>query len=818
MGEDHVDEINEGPPRVAYSAQEIVGTWSRDTGIAISNDAAARDATAATERPPPLPAPTRFQVLRELGRGGMGQVDEVFDAFLGRSVARKTVLPGGGLLQSTLLVSEAQTCAQLEHPSIVPVYDFAPSDDGLPQYTMRLVRGRTLREVLDQREPSGMFSTLARKLGVLRQVCLAVAYAHERGVVHRDLKPDNVICGGFGEVYILDWGIAHLLEGSDVKRARHDDVQAGSPGYMAPEQVLGMKITPATDVFALGAMLYEMVTGERAFEDRDVPSIIRRCSVGLDAPPSSKNAKAPRAFDSLIARCLDGEAACRPSALDVAAAIDSFIDGERVRAERDAEANAFTDDGEGARSDFEELSRRADALADQVEDAMDAVPAWQSFAEKTQLWGERARVAELRRQAARSLARAQAAFIRALGRVQDHERARQGLASLHYRLFEVAEREGDVEAMTQQLDLARSYDAGDLALELANEGVLIVDAQSEVTVSIHRFDADGPRMVPRRLGEIRTGSRTLLEAGSYLVIAREDSSRPVRYPVKIERAKRHHLRLRISRTDEVPETMVLIPGGPCLLARNAKATRLTPRSLPDFAIGRFPVTWREYALFLDDLDPAERARRLVVGEQAFIEHVDGSWKLTDYAVEGPARSRIPQGRELDLPASQISWFDAVAYTRWMRQRTGLPYRLPTELEWEKALRGADGRRFSMGDHLDPCLAKLRESRPEPAQVEVIGSFETDESPFGVRDLTGGVGDWTATLVGDEGAPSEAESDADTRQAVWRGGCYGTTALFPHAMRFTDRLSARLGWVGFRLALSLDERDSSDLTVEPMRRR
>ncbi|HEY8073100.1 MAG TPA: serine/threonine-protein kinase, partial [Labilithrix sp.] len=341
-----------------------------------------REGTAPTERPPPPPPATRFTLVREIGRGGMGRVDEVFDSVLGRAVAQKSVLPGASLLQTTLLVSEAQTCAQLEHPSIVPVYDFGPSTDGHPQYTMRLVRGRTFRQVLQEK------TTLAQRLGVLRQVCLAVAYAHTRGVVHRDLKPDNIVCGEFGEVYVLDWGIAHLVEGSDVRRAKHEEVQAGSPGYMAPEQVLTgtKKITPATDVFALGAMLYEVVTGKRAFGDEDVPSILRRCQTGLDAPPSRRDPRAPQAFDGLVVRCLANEAEERPSARDVASAIDAFLDGERARAEREREADAFAAEGDEARAAF--TRRRADVrrLRDESEALLEAVPLWESAEKKDAAW------------------------------------------------------------------------------------------------------------------------------------------------------------------------------------------------------------------------------------------------------------------------------------------------------------------------------------------------------------------------------------------------------------------------------------------------
>lgn len=802
------------------AAQDIARTWCRETGVAVRGDAAAGDATSATERPPPPAPAARFAVVRELGRGGMGRVDEVFDAVLGRSVAQKSVLAGAGMLETTLLVSEAQTCAQLEHPSIVPVYDFGPSASGHPQYTMRRVRGRTLRQVLDEPSPDAQLATLAQRLGVLRQVCLAVAYAHTRGVVHRDLKPDNIICGEFGEVYVLDWGIALLVEGSDVHRAKHDDVQAGSPGYMAPEQVLGRKIVAATDVFALGAMLFEIVTGERAFDDADGPSILRRCKAGLGAPPSVRHPRAPGAFDALVVRCLAEEPGDRPTARDVADAMDAFLDGERARAEREREADGFSESGEEARAAFEAHRAEARRMRDDVEAALQQIPSWSGADRKQEAWELAERADAVAKEAARQLAHAQAAFIRALGRVPDHARARRGLASLHYRLFESAESDGDVDAMAQHLDLASAYDDGDLALELANEGVLVVEPTADAVITVARHVRRGMRLVAGEPQPLRAGDRVVLTAGSYVVVARPRGADgdEIRYPIRIQRAKLHRLGLRIPAAGDVPEGMVVVPGGPYLAATHPKATRFAERVLPDFAIGRFPVTFREYTRFLDTLDAPLLERRVMTGEQALIARDGGAgqWRLTEHCVEGEARDRISPGAALEVPASAVSWYDARHYIEWLSRRSGLSYRLPSDAEWEKAFRGADGRRFAMGNHLDPSFAKLRESRPESGQPEPIGAFPLDESPYGVRDLSGGVGDWTSTMVDGEPPPAlEMEGmPADGRQAIWRGGCWCTTGLTTHA---TDPVSRRVGWVGFRLALSLDTHGTSQLIVEALRR-
>jgi serine/threonine-protein kinase len=270
--------------------------------------------------------------------------------------------------------------------------------------------------------------------------------------------------------------------------------------------------------------------------------------------------------------------------------------------------------------------------------------------------------------------------------------------------------------------------------------------------------------------------------------------------------------------------MILIPGGP-FLGYLPRAKRVTRCDLSDFAIGQFPVTFREYIEFLESCeDAAERERRtpghgrdsvpLIVREH------DGTWRITARCVEGLARRRVPRERELDLPVHEISWYDAVAYVTWLARREGRPFRLPADLEWEKAARGADGRGFPMGNQLDAAFAKLRESRPEASQPEVVGAFEDDCSPYGVRDLAGGVGDWTATSV--DGAPlpdlSEEGKAADERQAIWRGGTWSTTASASTAMRYSQMLRHRIVSVGFRIALSLDAGGSSSLEVEPISRR
>ncbi|HEX7601739.1 MAG TPA: serine/threonine-protein kinase [Polyangiaceae bacterium] len=348
--------------------------------------------TAETLPPPPFEEPSseRYALVRELGRGGMGRVDEVFDAKLGRAVARKASLTVAPDVRATMLVAEAQTCAQLEHPAIVPVYDVGSDDFGQPYYTMRNVRGRTLGHVIDDNaNPEREHKTLAQMLSILRQVCLAVDYAHSRGVVHRDLKPDNVIVGEFGEVYVLDWGIALVMGGSDVRRTAMEDVVAGSPGYMAPEQALGKEVDGRADVFALGAILYEILTGQVPFEDSDFRSIQLRAHSRLQVPPSRRNPLVATSFDTLVAACLEPDPEERlPSSRFIADAIDVFLDGERERAERERDAASYTAAGDAARGAFVLLDRESRRLKEEAESSLESIPKWDQGERKEEAWGK----------------------------------------------------------------------------------------------------------------------------------------------------------------------------------------------------------------------------------------------------------------------------------------------------------------------------------------------------------------------------------------------------------------------------------------------
>ena len=756
----------------------------------------------------------RYSPLAELGRGGMARVDLVFDRALGRTVAQKTPYKDES---APLLLAEAQIGAQLEHPSIVPVHDVRIDAAGRPHYVMRVVRGATLRDSIEGRgEGSGAPMTLSRMLGVLRQVCLAVDYAHSRGVVHRDLKPENIATGPFGEVYVLDWGVAWVLPASDLHGAARLPVTplAGTPGYMAPEQLAGAPPDARADVYALGVILREVLTGERPRRDPPPPA-------GSPPPPADETATLPPPFDALLPACLSPAPAARPAtARALADAIEEFLDGERAREEREREADAHALEGQAQREITERLDSDARLLAARAQHLLASLEPWEPVEHKQAAWELVDEAERLRAEAAQALARAEAAFARALGRSPSHTASRRGLTALYHRQLEAAESEGDARRAVQYLELARAYDDGALALELSNEGLLDLRTEPPAAeITIARFEQRGLLL---RAGEPRPlapgdAASLALPAGSYLVTARHASVH-IKYPIRIERARRHALTFRLRNAAGLPDAMILVPGGP-FLTLTARAPRGELAHLPDFAIARYPTTFRQYALFLDALeDPAERARRTPAhrGEPLLVRR-DERWCLAPHAVEGDGRKRVAPDRELDVPVFAVAWYDAAAYAAWLAATHRLPYRLPTRLEWEKAARGADGRPFPTGHRFDPALAKLRESRPEATQPEPVGSFPFDESPHGVRDMMGGVGDWTSTSVDGRPLPdlhAEGSPDADGRQAYHCGGHWGSTVL-AH-MRYPTALRARTTGIGFRVALSLPPDHGSELTITRIR--
>ncbi len=303
------------------------------------------DQTLATPADMTASAPNRlslqdYDIGALLGSGGMGDIVVARDRTIGRQVAIKQLRsdkPSSDAVARFL--REARIQARLEHPSIVPIHHLGMDDKGLPYFTMKKLTGMTLQAVLtsDNQPPR------QRMLRMFAEVCLAVEFAHTRGVVHRDLKPANVMIGDFGEVYVLDWGLARIIDedlpsssmeiGADVS-SLIGMTQAGSmlgtPGWMAPEQIEDASLVgPPADVYALGSILFEILAGEPVHPRGHgaLTSTLR----GVDEGPQQRrpDRSVPPELDALCMAALATGASDRPTVKELVARLQGYLDGDR---------------------------------------------------------------------------------------------------------------------------------------------------------------------------------------------------------------------------------------------------------------------------------------------------------------------------------------------------------------------------------------------------------------------------------------------------------------------------------------------------------
>ena len=311
-------------------------------------------APSETVSPPNVPNDaTRYAVVKILGEGGMGVVQLAFDRRIGREVALKT-LRVERACEAELngrFVREACVQGQLEHPAIVPVYDLDVDPSHAPYFTMKRVHGETFEEIiakLKARDADAAQTYGRRKLlSAFASACQAVAFAHARGVVHRDLKPSNVMLGGFGEVYVLDWGIAKVTGARDdvgysvsppVETSARTMTGAamGTLGYMSPEQMRGdTDVDARTDVYALGAILFELLCFERLHRGENVATIAASTQSRVDGRPSTVNADVPPELDAICVRAVALDRDERfASVRNMVEAIERYLDGDRDMARR----------------------------------------------------------------------------------------------------------------------------------------------------------------------------------------------------------------------------------------------------------------------------------------------------------------------------------------------------------------------------------------------------------------------------------------------------------------------------------------------------
>ena len=753
----------------------------------------------------------RYTVLGKIGAGGMATVYVARDRSLLRLVALKiqhSEQEGG----SGRFREEAQVLGQLEHPNIVPLYTLESSVDSASFSTMRYLRGSSLHDVLRwlaARDPAVVAEySLTRLMQIFQQITQAVSYAHHQGVIHRDLKPANVMLGEHGEVQVVDWGIAKVRSEAGVQTDSQRGLTipgqiVGTPGYMAPEQWAGAVVDERADIYALGVILYELLTLRRPFDSENPLELCRRV---LTAPPPPLRAAAP---DRSIP--LELEEACllalaknpegrQRSVRELYRSVQAWLETETDRARRHALAEEKVAEARDRLREYQIQREAVAALELEARVVASGFKSWQSVAEKRALYEAEERVRDRRRLLIELSTDVVGVLTEALGFERENSAARELLADYYWdRLCEAEDSAQQAESEFYS-QLVHRYHDGKYAKRLSGEGSLsLVSDPPGARVRIAQLHERELSLRPSAWQELAATplEKLPLGSGSYVVELEAPGYAAVSYPVYIARSKDWDEHVRLYRRADLAEGFCHVPGGPFIEGGDTEGWSVT-RSEPhvaDFAIARHPVTVAEYLEFLDALAETDLKAALA---RAPRRAPDGG----GFAAYEPGRgfrvaSDVPDGLgEATAPVSGVSFHDAIAYCEWRSQRDGRTFRLPSAREWEKAARGVDGRWFPWGNRFDASLCNIRESRREGPRVVSVQAFPSDVSVYGVRGMAGNMRDWTDTV-----APHSAESQSALR--VVRGGAwYGGRVSARCADRFWFDPNHVYFFVGFRLAHSL----------------
>ncbi|MEE2830102.1 MAG: bifunctional serine/threonine-protein kinase/formylglycine-generating enzyme family protein [Myxococcota bacterium] len=788
----------------------------------------------------------------EIGRGGMAEVRRVRDPRLGRTMAQKVILKSAETdpLQTARFLEEAQITSQLQHPGVVPVHALGRRPDGRPYFTMKEVRGASLADRIRQvHEASGEGDwgttdegwSLQRLVEVFRRVCETVAYAHSRSIIHRDLKPDNIMTGDFGEVLVLDWGLAKVGDSEDLSLLRDKQNQAelsgapdlanltldghisGTPAFMPPEQARQEpeKLGPTADVYALGAVLYVVLTGSPPYQGTPL-EILGQLIHGPPVPPSDREDHRAGAIPEELEKICIKATATAPEdryadAGRLGEEVASWLEGTRQREralELVARADRLAPEIDLLRTEAALVLGEARSLLEQVDELADEE-------EKLPGWTLEDRAAEWKREAERKSHEFAQLLHAALTQDPGLGEAKDRLAAFHRRLHSEAEERGDwAEADRHELAI-RAHDRGAHKLYLAGDGALTLHTDPPgAVVRLSRYE--GSRRLrpvdPQVIGRTPLAAYEL-KMGRYLVELEAPGRLTVRYPVWIQRL--HHWSgippgesqpqlIYLPYPEEVGDDEALISGGwfPCGGDPEAPSCLPAKRIWVDsFVMRRFPVTNEEYLLFLNDLVDQGK-------EEAAMVNVPRELTLRRDAAGEPLYGRDAKGHfflqedadgdlwQPDWPVTMVSHAQGSAYAKWLASRTGKRWRLPSELEWEKAAVGVDARIFPWGDGFDPTWCNMGRSRRPHRLVIGIAGAPRDVSPYGVRHMAGNTRDACFTApdpLPDRWKPTREPQLPEDGSYFVRGGSWWAVETYTRAgARSEARAGSRYPNAGFRL--------------------
>ncbi|HET9372951.1 MAG TPA: SUMF1/EgtB/PvdO family nonheme iron enzyme [Vicinamibacterales bacterium] len=661
----------------------------------------------------------RYAILSPLGAGGMAEVYVAEDTELGRRVALKILPPDTTSDEHARkrLLREARAAATLDHPHICAIYDVG-EEQGQRFIAMQLVEGETLdarlkRSQLEWREI----------LTIATDIADALAAAHARGIVHRDVKPSNVMVTPRGHAVVLDFGLAKLVEeASTVDAATATQSLLSSPGavigtlpYMSPEQVRGDALDARTDIFSLGVLLYESVSGRRPFVEKNSAATASAILTGEPPPLPGLRSDAPPELVRIIGKCLRKDAADRYQTAD-----DLLVDLRTLR-------------------DEHEFQRRLGRSASASSGVAAAAPAL----ERSRLWPIAA-----------------AAFVIAAGlggwyawRASAASAARDSLPQIS----RLADEGRFFEAYDLAVQAERSLGTDPTLAGLMGRVAVTIAVKSEpagaqVFLKPFRLDASG-NLPARQLAGVTPIESLRVARGEYVLAIEKEGYAPVERT--ISSAYLHAGRLfvspppaditqRLIAATDMPAGMVLVPGGGYRLVGSSRPTDRRVE-LQDYFIDKYEVSNRDFREFIAAggyLKP-EYWRHPFVDERGGVAPWETAIKrfVDRTGLPGPrgwSDQQVPEGKA-DHPVTDVSWYEAAAYAAFRGKV------LPTVFQWEKAAR--NGMQTGIVNYMPwgafyPGNTLAHHANFANNGTAPVTSMEFGMSPFGAYHMAGNVAEWT----------------------------------------------------------------------------
>ncbi len=691
-----------------------------------------------------------YQITERLGRGGMAEVYKAFHKDLEVYRAIKFIRPELGMSEDfrTRFLKEAQGVARLQHPNIIGIHDFGASEDRY-YMVMELVEGRSLKEILKN---DGQMS-IDRSVALVKSVAGALAYAHDAGLIHRDIKPDNIMVDSRGRPVLMDFGIAKLIT-SDAKITQTGHL-IGTPAYMAPEQSRALEVGPATDIYALSVVLFEMLTGHTPFE-ADTPMAVVLKSLSDPMPmPRSFNAKISEELQGVILKGTAKDMKDRyPSAMEFSAALDRAMD--RIQATMDKTVVLPP-----PKPDVVPGSNRLALVAVlAVLFLGSAFAAWIYLKPSTPATVDADTSLTVEPQTAQRSNDAQVKP--GNDKTSDTKKAEFSKA-----------RDSVVQAVTAPEVEATQVQPSATVVDTA-------EVESPVTTPPVPIVA-APDPEKKRLAETARAEEDAR-------VRREEDARVIAERAAEEKRK-EETRQKAAQAAAASDAKNLVPRAKPAMVSIAGGSFSMGCSAPDMACleAEKPVHTVKVKSF-----------RLSKHEVTFDQY-DAFATAT-----GRAKPDDKGWGRGNRPVINVNWEDANAFVTWLAKQTGEPFRLPTEAEWEYAARGGTNTVYLWGNEVGFGLANCTGcgSNFDGDRTSPVGTFAA--SKFGLHDMHGNVWEWVQDCwqEGYAGAPTDgsARMTGNCSSRILRGGSWLNN---PSYLRIAYRnwLSSNLRDVntGFRVA-------------------